>query len=294
MTDGFVDNTVTIMTRALIPNPDLRAALEVLDDKYAFTGPLCHISKMLVCVQKSSTPELVRWTLFMAIDLFESGEMPAEGISERALRGAKGVVGHVEVWCFKHACKVFLLGTWLDSMLTDTLVKDTLRAKLNTFADYRAHVNPICISGATADLSWQRGWPHSTTLLLQFIEAVVYGRLYDPSLRAAVKGQKTVSELLETAMPLKEAMEEIRKAKVKEQTEKKDQATGSTEGNTTKAPLPPPDDGANNHDAQIKAALASGSISMTPNADNATAQFVAIARRKIAANVVLCSAGVWN
>ena len=147
---------------------------------------------------------------------------------------------------------------------------------------------------AAADLSWQRGWPHSTTLLLQFIEAVVYGRLYDASLRAAVKAQKTVSELLETAVPLKEAVETIRKAKVKEQTEKQAEASGTaTEGNINKAPLPRAD-GADDHEAQINAALASGSISMTPNVDNNTAQFVDIVRRKIAANVVLCSAGVRN
>ena len=118
------------------------------------------------------------------------------------------------------------------------------------------------------------------------------GRLYDPSLRAAAKAQKTAPELLETALPLKVAVEPIRKAKVEEQTQQQEEASGTaTTGNAGKAPQPRAD-GANDHKEQINAALASGSMTMslTPDADNCTMQFVAIARRKIAANVVLCSA----
>ena len=121
-------------------------------------------------------------------------------------------------------------GTWLDSTLTDALVKDTMRAKLRNHAEYRKHVNPISATDedlSAANLSWQRGWPHSTTLLLQFIETVVYGRLYDSSLRAAVKAQKTVSELLETALPWKEAVGTIRKATVKAHPDTQEEASGT-------------------------------------------------------------------
>eukprot|EP00969_Alexandrium_andersonii_P347408 15359773-Alexandrium_andersonii.AAC.1 len=47
---------------------------------------------------------------------------------------------------------------------------------------------------------------------------VVYGRSFDSSLRAGLKSQRTVAELLESAQPLKEAIEEFRKASVSEQT----------------------------------------------------------------------------
>ena len=63
------------------------------------------------------------------------------------------------------------------------------------------------------DMSWQKGWPHSTSLLVMIIEMLVYGRTYDASLRAGIKHQKTMTELLDNAQPLKEAIEDTRKAR---------------------------------------------------------------------------------
>ena len=180
VTAAFVDNTVTIMSRAIIPNPDIKEALEALGNDYGFDGPLTHISKMLVCVQKACSHELVRWVFFSVIDLFRCGDLPAEGVSERALRGMKGQAGLVEIFCFKHACKGHMLGSWLDTMLNDTVYKTSIRAKLADHATYRLHVNPLPPAPHAdtsemlppLDMSWQKGWLQSAILMLQFIEAV--------------------------------------------------------------------------------------------------------------------------
>ena len=116
MSDSFVDNTLTIMTRAIIPFPEVRAALELVEDQF-FPGPLSHTSKMLGCVQKAGTPQLIRWAFLSVIDACRTGDIPLEGISERALKGHKGTPGLVEVFNFKYECKQFMLGSWLEHML---------------------------------------------------------------------------------------------------------------------------------------------------------------------------------
>ena len=59
--DAFVHNTITILTRAIIPNPDLRDTLEKLEDGAVSVGPFSHISKMLVCAQTAGTAVLILW-----------------------------------------------------------------------------------------------------------------------------------------------------------------------------------------------------------------------------------------
>ena len=288
VTDSFVDNAVTIMTRVIVPNTDIKKSMEALDNDFGFYGPLCQMSKLLACAQKASTPELIRWTFFNIIDLYRSGELPGEGISERALRGHKGQTGLVDLFNYKHACNTYILGPWLGTMLHDNGLKDAFRNKMNTHVAYRANVNPLPPKEGEApvalDMSWQKGWPHGTTLLLQFIECVLYGRMYDASLRAGIKSQKTVAELFEFAQPMKEAIEEIRKANVAEQTAKQGEASHAAEEPSSTLPW----QGEDSHSQQLEAALAnsSTSISLTIDVDTPIAKFVAIARRKIAANVV--------
>ena len=279
------------MTRVIVPNSDIKESLEALDNDFGFHGPLCQMSKLMACVHKASTPELIRWTFFHVIDLFRSGELPAEGISERALRGHKGTPGLVELFNFKHACKKHLLGPWLETMISDNGMKETFRAKLGSHAAYRANVNPLPpVEGEERqplDMSWQKGWSHGTTLLLQLIECVVFGRMYDGSLKAGLKSQKTVAEILEVATPLKDAIEDIRKANVAEQTAKQGEAAQSTEEPRVDLPM----DGECSHSQQIEAAISSSqtSMSLAIDVDSPMAKFVAMARRKISANIVPAS-----
>ena len=182
VTDTFVDNTVTSMSRAVIPFPDVRQELEGADDDYGIKGPLADISKLLVCVQKNSTPSLIRWTILAIHDQAKAGYIPREGVSLRALQGTKGEKGLIDQMQSRYHAKEFLLGPWLDcSAVTDSTVRQQIRTNLNSHAVYRETVNPI---GKPAATGWKMGWPHSWDLTLQLLEGVIYEREYLPAVKA--------------------------------------------------------------------------------------------------------------
>jgi hypothetical protein len=56
----------------------------------------------------------------------------------------------------------------------------------------------------------KKAGPYGARLVLQFIEMVVCARAYGALLKAALKSQITVAELLGSAAPLKDALEDIR------------------------------------------------------------------------------------
>ena len=71
---------------------------------------------------------------------------------------------------------------------------------------------------------------HVTKLVLQFVDMMVYARAYDASLKHALTSQKMVAELLDSAEPPKEALEDVRKARVVAQTTH-DNQSGQDTGN---------------------------------------------------------------
>ena len=103
-----------------------------------------------------------------------------------------------------------------------------------------------------------------------------------------MKNQRTVGEVLESAQPLKEAIEEFRKAKVAEQMA---QENSMSTGSTADQPKPPEEEVAP-HGQQIDTALASAlpTLSLSTDMSDPIMKFVGVARREIAASVVPCSA----
>ena len=103
-----------------------------------------------------------------------------------------------------------------------------------------------------------------------------------------MKNQRTVGEVLESVQPLKEAIEEFRKAKVAEQMA---QDNSMSTGSTADQPKPPEEEVAS-HGQQIDTALAGAlpSLSLSTYMADPMMKFVGIARRTIAATVVPCSA----
>ena len=102
VTDSFIDNCVTVMSRVVALFPEVRAELEAADDEYNMRGPLHEISKLLSCVQKSSSGDLIKWTILGIHDQFRCGMIPKEGISVRGLAGTKGEKGFIDLMHFRH------------------------------------------------------------------------------------------------------------------------------------------------------------------------------------------------
>ena len=77
VTDSFVDNTLTIMTRAIMIYPDVKEELEAVEDQF-FPGPLSAIQKLLAVVQKATSAPVIPWCFFSIFDMTRSGALPQE------------------------------------------------------------------------------------------------------------------------------------------------------------------------------------------------------------------------
>ena len=80
VTESFVDNTITIMQRAILPSRRIQIAIEDCDDMYGINGPFNRQNKLLACVQKSPNAASIEWCILSIIDAFRSKDIPPEGI----------------------------------------------------------------------------------------------------------------------------------------------------------------------------------------------------------------------
>ena len=78
------------MSRAVAQYPEVRAVLEDADNDFGMKGALSELSKLLLCVQKSSVGDIIKWTSLCLHDQFWAGFIPMEGFSTRQLAGSKG------------------------------------------------------------------------------------------------------------------------------------------------------------------------------------------------------------
>ena len=90
------------MSRAVAKYPEVRAVLEDADNGFDKTGPLRELSKLLLCVQKSSAGDLIKWTILCLHDQFRAGFIPREGFSTRQLAGSKGEKGLIDQAHFRY------------------------------------------------------------------------------------------------------------------------------------------------------------------------------------------------
>ena len=72
-------------------------------------GPLSELSKLLLCVQKSSAGDLIKWTRLCLHDQFRAGFIPREGFSTRQLAGSKGEKGIIGQYVRYRADQLFTI-----------------------------------------------------------------------------------------------------------------------------------------------------------------------------------------
>ena len=109
-------------------------------------------------------------------------------------------------------------------------------------SSYRSFAQPFnVVDGEELDLSWQHNWSRPNHLTFQFLEQLVYGKIYNMSIRSMIRAGKTVAEALEYCVPMKEAMEYVQKAVDAENGERK-QTEGEAEERPRPAELVDPDD----------------------------------------------------
>ena len=73
VTDSFIDNTKTIMSRAVLPLEDVRMGIEELENNHGREWALGEISKMLAVVEKAQSQKRIRWCFLAIFDAFKAG-----------------------------------------------------------------------------------------------------------------------------------------------------------------------------------------------------------------------------
>ena len=234
----------------MLPHPEVRQALEQCDDLYFNDGPLNKLSKLLTCVQKAGSSDLIKWVILGAIDAYHAGVIDqfdgssSDSFSVRSLAGDnKGKIGFIQVLAYKYECKMLMLNRmWLMKLMpsADTVIK-TFQHVLEKHSNYRSLVQPFnAADGKELDVSWQHNWSRPNHLTFQFLEQLVYGKIYNMSIRSMIRAGKTVAEALESCVPMKEAMEYVQKAIDAEKEERK-QTEGEAEERPRPAELDPDD-----------------------------------------------------
>ena len=236
----------------MLPHPEVRQALEQCDDDYFNDGPLNKLSKLLTCVQKAGSSDLIKWVILGAIDAYHAGVIDqfdgssSDSFSVRSLAGDNryGKIGFIQVLAYKYECKMLMLNRqWLLKLMpsADTVIK-TFQHVLENHSNYRSLVQPFkAADGEELDVSWQHNWSRPNHLTFQFLEQLVYGKIYNMSIRSMIRAGKTVAEALEYCVPMKEAMEYVQKAIDAEKEERK-QTEGEAEERPRPAELVDPDD----------------------------------------------------
>ena len=233
----------------MLPHPEVRQALEQCDDLYFNDGPLNKLSKLLTCVQKAGSSDMIKWVILGAIDAYHAGVIDqfdgssSDSFSVRSMAGDKGKIGFIQVLAYKYECKMLMLNRmWLMKLMpsADTVIK-TFQHVLEKHSNYRSLVQPFnAADGEELDVSWQHSWSRPCHLIFQFLERLVYGKIYNMSIRSMIRAGKTVAEALESCVPMKEAMEDIQKAIDAEKEERK-QTEGEAEERPRPAELDPDD-----------------------------------------------------
>ncbi len=211
VSDTFVDNAITIATRVLC-HEDIATMFVQLEQRFGAKTPWNSIYKMQTVLQVAGTPAQIRWAFLMLTDSFLAGDVDQDGFSVRSLQGKLGFPGLVQLMNKKLALKKYLLDTWLQTVICNSVVVQQIREKLGDVQTFRAHVQPLPLKLDWEDdtvaaqkcesddillsMTWKTGWNEVEELVLQFIEMAVYSNVPNSTLKAAVTNNKSCEELL--------------------------------------------------------------------------------------------------
>ena len=104
--------------------------------------------------------------------------------------------GYAEVLAFKKEVLEWFMKDKMHEFGWNSDIKETIRSKLKDHATYRSEVCPLS-SSQKVDTQWMKGWPRSACLMLEFLEGLVFARLFDSALKNAVLKRKAPNEVMD-------------------------------------------------------------------------------------------------
>ncbi len=169
ITDGFVDNALTVWSRALVL-PRVNQAIQRLEHSYQTASPLNEVTRMHTIVQKcgKSTDNIV-WVFESIEDGFRRGYIDHGDCSITRI-GYGSNKGLCDASLFKKRLLEYMLNTYMNTLPIPDGNKTALRMAYSDFSSYAKYVRSLP-NGPEPDLTWQAGWKQSSIEVSNMIEA---------------------------------------------------------------------------------------------------------------------------
>lgn len=201
LSENMIDNIITLWNRAL-SNPAVMTVVLDCESRLGPTTPFDSIYKMVLIVQKASTPQAIRWSYQAIADLCRSGLL--RGGVTASMLGAGGHggsnIGLVSLVVFKMQLREHLINQQLELLDVSVTFKAMVRKHFASHAAYREACGFPDLKYAEsqeADLSWQADFNKAESLLWSLWEALIFGVEYDNCLKQAIRLRKPALEVLE-------------------------------------------------------------------------------------------------
>ena len=206
----MIGAAILVYERVLNFEP-LREVVTALDRKYGSKGPFNSLSKLSDLYNKCGSVSRMTWVLKLTWLCLKHEKLDLSDFAVKKLTSQAGgtKVGTLELMLLKHKLLQYLLNFFLDSKNFEH--KDLLRA---CFAAPDTYEEKYLL----ADKTFMSSWSKSSSKLADLIEncCFAFNSQETPSLKTAVKMNKTPEELLQEYNPFKSEVEEILKCLAEE------------------------------------------------------------------------------
>ena len=201
LSENMIDNIITLWNRAL-SNPAVMTVVLDCESRLGPNTPFDSVYKMVVIVQKASTPQAIRWCFQAIADLCRSGVVRGGVTASQLGAGGHGGsnVGLVSLAVFKMQLREHLMNQQLELLDVSVTFKTMVRKLFASHAAYReacGFPDPKYAESQEADLSWQADFNKAESLLWSLWEALIFGVEYDSCLKQAIRLRKPPVEVLE-------------------------------------------------------------------------------------------------
>ena len=200
-----IEAAIQVYERVLAHEP-LRQLLASLDKIYGAEGPFNSFSKLQSLYTKCGSVARMTWVLSLTSLCLRHEKLDISDFAVKKLTSQSGgsKVGTMELILLKHKLLHYLLNNFLDARAVE--FKDVLREAFSSPDAYEAKY-------LMADKTFMSSWPKSASIVADLVENTCYlfNSQETPSLKTAIKMNKTAEELLKEYSPFKTTIEDLDK-----------------------------------------------------------------------------------
>ena len=200
VSDSFIDSAVTLDRRLM----SIGECTEVLTwcDEHLMgpshsntANPFTSVYMLQAVVDRGQTPQRIAFGMQGLLDAYRMKFINIGEFSVKKLTDSRG--SYVCVLNLKLDAKNYLLGEHLDGLNIDPSAKAKLRDVFATFTSVRAYVTGYEDEDTKVDISYQANWANSVILVMNFIEDMIYGSMFDARYRDAIKSHLELKDFME-------------------------------------------------------------------------------------------------